>query len=88
MREYPYSILLDLRSSVTKDFPSQQDKATLIYIRNLRITDIQYIENPDLIKPVIEGIENTDIWNGLKIPGGTVVPKFPCRAGNKTPGNR
>ncbi len=76
MREYPYSILLDLRSSVTKDFPSQQDKATLIYIRNLRITDIQYIENPDLIKPVIEGIENTDIWNGLKIPGGTVVPKY------------
>ena len=75
MRNYPYSILLDMVSSVTKDFPSQPDKATLIYVRNLRITDMQYIENPELIRPAIEGIENTDIGNGLKIPGATVVPK-------------
>ena len=54
MRKYPYSILLDMVSSVTKDFPSQPDKATLIYVRNLRITDIQYIENPDLIRPAID----------------------------------
>ncbi len=61
MREYPYSILLDLRSSVTMDFPSQQDKATLIYVRNLRITDIQYIENPDLIKPAIDELNTTHL---------------------------
>jgi hypothetical protein len=71
MRKYPYSILLDMVPSVTKDLPSQPDKATLIYVRNLRIIDIQYIENPDLIRPAIEGIENTDIGNGLKMPGGT-----------------
>ncbi len=74
MREYPFSILLDMVSSVTKDLPSQPDKATLIYVRNLRITDIEYVENPDLIRPAIDGIENTDIGNGIEIPGGTVVP--------------
>jgi hypothetical protein len=72
MRRYPYSILLDLGPSVTKDLPSQPDKATLICVRDLRITDIQYIENPDLIRPAIE---NTDIGNGLKIPGAIVAPK-------------
>ena len=54
MREYPYSILLDMVPSVTKGLPSQPDKATLIYVRNLRITDILYIENPDLIRPAID----------------------------------
>ncbi len=61
MRDYPYSILLDMVSSVTKDFPSQPDKATLIYVRNLRITDIQYIENPDLIKPAIDELSPTHL---------------------------
>jgi hypothetical protein len=56
MRKYPYSILLDLGPSVTKDFPAQPDKATLIYVRNLRITDIQYVEDPDLIRPAIDGL--------------------------------
>jgi hypothetical protein len=61
MRKYPYSILLDMVASVTKDFPSQPDKATLIYVRNLRITDIQYIENPDLIRPAIDGLSPTHL---------------------------
>ncbi len=61
MRKYPYSILLDMVPSVTKDFPSQPDKATLIYVRDLRITDIQYIENPELIRPAIDGLSPTHL---------------------------
>ena len=61
MREYPYPILLDMVSSVTKGFPSQPDKATLIYVRNLRIIDIQYIGNPDLIRPAIDGLSLTHL---------------------------
>ena len=61
MRKYPYPILLDLVPSVTKDLPSQPDKATLIYVRDLRITDIQYIEDPDLIRPAIDELRPTHL---------------------------
>ncbi len=61
MRKYSYSILLDMVPSVTKDLPSQPDKATLIYVRNLRITDIQYVENPDLIMPAIDELSLTHL---------------------------
>lgn len=54
MKKYPYEILLDRDRSVTRDFPSKENSVTLLYIKNLQITDIQFANSPETIKKAIE----------------------------------
>ena len=50
MRKRPYPILLDRDGDITENFPDQDDKATLINIESLRITNILHLSSSDEIK--------------------------------------
>ncbi len=54
MRKLTYSILLDREQSVTKDFPSEPDKVTLIYINKYNIQEIEIVDTPEDVKKAIE----------------------------------
>ena len=54
LRKRPYKILLDPGPSVTKDFPSEKDKVTLLYINNRTIEAIEFLGTPEEVKKAIE----------------------------------
>jgi len=54
LRKRPYKILLDPEPSVTKDFPSEKDKVTLLYINNRTIEAIEFLGTPEDVKKAIE----------------------------------
>ena len=53
LRKRPYKILLDPGPSVTKDFPSEKDKVTLLYINNRTIEAIEFLATPEEVKKAI-----------------------------------
>ena len=54
LRKKPYRILLDPEPSVTKDFPSAKDKVTLLFLENLTIKAIEFVDNPADVRKAIE----------------------------------
>lgn len=54
MRKLPYPIMLDRDQSVTKGFPSEPDKITLIYVNKYNIQEIEIVDTPDSVKKAIE----------------------------------
>ncbi|MBM4055718.1 MAG: hypothetical protein FJ264_13860 [Planctomycetes bacterium] len=54
MKKQPYSIYLDDGPSFTKDFPSEENKVTLLYLNDLKIQSIEFISLPDTVKTAIE----------------------------------
>ena len=54
LRKRPYKILLDTGPSVTKDFPLEKDKVTLLYINNHTIEAIEFLGTPEDVKKAIE----------------------------------
>lgn len=54
LRERPYRVLLDPVPSVTKGFPSEKDKVTLLFLKNLTIKAIKFVDNPGDITKAIE----------------------------------
>jgi hypothetical protein len=54
LRKKPYRVLLDPEPSVTKDFPSAKDKVTLLFLENLTIKAIEFVDNPADVRKVIE----------------------------------
>jgi hypothetical protein len=54
LRKQPYKVLLDPEPSVTKDFPSEKDKVTLLYMNNLTIKAIEFVDTPEEVKKAIE----------------------------------
>lgn len=54
LRKQPYKVLLDPEPSVTKDFPSEKDKVTLLYMNNRTIEAIEFFDTPEEVKKAIE----------------------------------
>jgi len=54
LRKRPYRVLLDPGPSVTKGFPSEKDKVTLLFLKNLTIKAIKFVDNPGDITKAIE----------------------------------
>jgi hypothetical protein len=54
LRKRPYLTLLDPEPSVTKDFPSEKDKVTLLYLKNLTIEAIEFLGDPVEVRKAIE----------------------------------
>lgn len=54
LRKRPYLVLLDPGPSVTRDFPSQKDKVTLLHLQNLTIKAIEFVDNPADVTTAIE----------------------------------
>ena len=54
LRKRPYVVLLDPGPSVTGDFPSEKDKVTLVYLQNLEIKAIEFVDTPENITKAIE----------------------------------
>jgi hypothetical protein len=53
LRKRPYRVLLDRDPSVTKGLPSEKGRVTLLYLRNLAIEAIEFVDNPgDVIKAI------------------------------------
>lgn len=45
MRKRPYRMLLDREGTVTADFPSQEEKVSLIHLDGLEIKNVEYVES-------------------------------------------
>ena len=60
LRKKPYLVLLDPGPSITKDFPSEKDKVTLLFLNNLIIYAIEFVDDPADVRKGIEqkGPEN------------------------------
>jgi hypothetical protein len=58
LRKKPYRVLLDPEPSVTKDFPSEKDKVTLLFLENLTIKAIEFVDDPKDITKAMEQKEN------------------------------
>ena len=58
LRKKSYRVLLDPEPSVTKDFPSEKNKVTLIFLNNLTIGKIEFVDDPKDITKAIEQKEN------------------------------
>lgn len=54
LRKRPYLILLDPGPSVTKNFPSEKEKVTLLYLNNLTIEAIEFVDDPAEVTKAIE----------------------------------
>jgi hypothetical protein len=54
LRKRPYKILLDPGPSVTKDFPSEKEKVTLLYMNNRTIKEIAFLASPEDVKKAVE----------------------------------
>jgi len=54
LRKRPYRVLLDPGPSVTKDFPSEKEKATLLYMNDRTIKEIAFVASPEEIKKAVE----------------------------------
>ncbi|MGL4474050.1 MAG: hypothetical protein ACRCT7_06275 [Shewanella sp.] len=49
MQELAYTVALDREGQQTTDFPAEKDKATIITLNNLVVTDIQFVDSSDAI---------------------------------------
>lgn len=56
LRKRPYKILVDPGPSVTKDFPSEKEKVTLLHINNRTIEAIEFLGTPEDVKKAIEKV--------------------------------
>ncbi|MGR9072119.1 MAG: FAD/FMN-containing dehydrogenase [Gammaproteobacteria bacterium] len=56
MRGYDYPMLLDDQPSATKDFPSKEKRATLIYLDNLEIKSIEITKKPEDVVKALESL--------------------------------
>jgi len=54
LRKRPYVVLLDPGPSVTRDFPSEKDKVTLLHLQNLKVKVIEFADNPKEVTKAIE----------------------------------
>ena len=63
MRRRPYRMLLDRDGSLTRDFPDMEGKATLMHLDALRITDIEYVESPELLRRSLDAGSGPDPSN-------------------------
>ncbi len=54
LRKRPYKILLDPSPSVTKDFPSEKEKVTLLYMNNYVVEAIEFLDTPEDVKKAVE----------------------------------
>lgn len=54
LRKRPYVVLLDPGPSVTRDFPSEKDKVTLLHLQNLKVKVIEFSDNPADVTTAIE----------------------------------
>jgi hypothetical protein len=54
LRKKPYRVLLDPEPSVTKDFPSAKNKVTLLFLENLTIKAIEFVDNPADVRKAVE----------------------------------
>jgi hypothetical protein len=61
LRKRPYVVLLDTGPSVTRDFPSQKDKVTLLYLNSLTIEAIEFVDDPKDITKAIEQKRGSEI---------------------------
>ena len=57
MRKYPYRILLDGDSSLSRDFPSQPEKITLLYLDRLKVQSIEYADEPEVIRSALDSLQ-------------------------------
>lgn len=53
MRARPYPVLLDEQGEPTARFPSQEGRATVLFLDGLRITRIAYEDAPDAVLAVL-----------------------------------
>ena len=58
LRKKPYRALLDPGPSVTQEFPSEKNKVTLLFLENLTIKAIEFVDNPGDITKAMEQKEN------------------------------
>ncbi|MBV7316956.1 hypothetical protein [Shewanella sp. NIFS-20-20] len=49
MQDLPYAVALDLEGVQTVDFPVEKDKATIITLNNLVVTNIQFVDSSEQI---------------------------------------
>ena len=56
MRKLPYVILVDKDDSVSKGFPSTSNAITLLQVKDLRIVSVDFSNDPEAIKKVIDAI--------------------------------
>lgn len=61
LRKKPYTILLDKDSSVTKFFPSEKDRVTLLYANDYIIHAIAFADDPESILKSIHTINHETI---------------------------
>lgn len=54
MRKQPYSIYLDDGPSFTGNFPTEENKVTLLYLNDLKIQAIEFASLPDEVRNAIE----------------------------------
>ena len=54
LRKRSYQVLLDPKPSVTKDCPSEKDKVTLLFLKNLIIEEIEFVDDPGDVRKAIE----------------------------------
>ena len=60
LRKKPFRVFLDPGPSVTKNFPSAKDEVTLLFLKNLTIYAVKFVDNPVDVRKAIEekGREN------------------------------
>lgn len=56
MRKYHYRVLLDKDQSVSKNFPFEPERVTLIHLTNLNIKAVHFVNTPEAIKNTIESV--------------------------------
>lgn len=53
MRKRPYSMLLDREGEVTTRFPSEESKATLLFLNDMKIERVLYAASPNQIREAL-----------------------------------
>ena len=54
MRRRPYPMLLDQQGKATADFPSQQGKATLLFLERSKVVRVAYVATADELRGALE----------------------------------
>ena len=60
MRRRPYLILLDRTSEITASFPDQEGNASLIHLDDMKIREVEYFADSDVLAPRMEKLPKAD----------------------------
>ncbi len=53
MRKRPYRMLLDREGKVTADFPFEKGKVTVVYVKDLTVEKVEFVESPEALRAAL-----------------------------------